>query len=123
MPSQLWNKKALMDFLKPVDDWAKTQNIPANRIYVAEFGVNRRVPGAAAYLSDLLDLFEERQWHWGFYSFREDGFPAMDYEMGPRATLPEDYWKSEAKGEFPSRTKWYRKNPLWESLKAHLAKP
>lgn len=76
------NKPSLVAFLSPITDWAKTNNIPSNRIWVGEFGCDRTMPGATEYLGDLIDFFNEQQWHWAFYSFREDNWTSMDYELG-----------------------------------------
>jgi len=116
LPVKNWNKDEVERFFAPVDLWAKNNSIPANRIYVAEFGVNRNAPGAVEYFQDVLSLLQQKKWHWGFYSFRENEFPAMDYELGPKASLPAEYWDAEERGEFPSREKWYRKNPMWTSV-------
>lgn len=76
------NKNSLKEFLNPVVDWSKKHNVPASRIWVGEFGCSRKTMGAEKYLSDLIEIFNENQWHWSFYSFREDVWDNMDYELG-----------------------------------------
>ena len=71
-------------FLQPVIDFQATYKIPANRIIASEFGCNRTVAGVQEYLADLISIFNEQKWHWAFYAFREDTWPAMDYELGTR---------------------------------------
>ena len=44
-------------------------------IYVGEFSAIRWAPGAADYLSDCIDLFEEYDWDWTYHAYREwDGW-------------------------------------------------
>lgn len=86
------NKDGLRDFLEPVNEWARKHNIPSNRIWVGEFGCDRRLEGAEDYLSDLISIFNENKWHWSFYSYREDdGWDAMDYELGKKK-VHYSYW-------------------------------
>jgi hypothetical protein len=39
------NKKSLQDFLNPIVDWSTLNNVPANRIWVGEFGCSRKING------------------------------------------------------------------------------
>jgi endoglucanase len=78
-----WDKQALERLLTPIDEWQRKYRIPSNRIYAAEFGVYRSNDGAEAYLRDLTEIFNEKKWHWAFYSFREDSWEGMNYEFGP----------------------------------------
>lgn len=116
-----WNYQKLKEYMEPVVSWAKQNKIESNRIYVGEFGVFRQAPGAEKYLADLIRIFNEYQWHWGFYSFREDTWPGMDYEMGTRS-LPAAYWEAEARGEQPTRVPYYRDNALIKVIKEGLKK-
>ena len=87
------NKESLSNFLKPVKEWAQKNNIPSNRIWVSEFGCDRRIKGADIYLSDLITIFNENNWHWSFYTYREDdGWDAMDYELGKKE-VHFTYWE------------------------------
>jgi hypothetical protein len=76
------NPAGLRQILEPVTRWQKEHGIPANRIFAAEFGCDRGVPGAAEYLSQVIGILNEEGWHWAFYAFREDGWDRMDYEAG-----------------------------------------
>jgi hypothetical protein len=93
-PPRPWDRSALDRKLEPVGQWADRHGIPAKRIVAAEFGCDRLVPGARDYLADLVKALRGRGWHWAFYSFREDAWPRMDYEMttsGRRG--PNPLWK------------------------------
>jgi hypothetical protein len=79
----LVDRKHLARVLEPVRRWQKRHGIPSRRILVGEFGIDRRIPGAADYLADLIDLFEGHGWHWAFYAFREDSWNGMNHELGP----------------------------------------
>ncbi len=92
LPEFDMNKTTVAEYLKPVSVWAEKNNIPANRIWAGEFGCSRRVEGVEKYLSDLIEIFNENNWHWAFYSYREDVWENMDYELGT-GNLPQKYWE------------------------------
>jgi len=117
-PVLAWNASTFSDFFAPVRDWQKKHAVASNRILAGEFGTYRRKPGAETYLSDLIELFEREHWHWAFYSFREDTWEGMDYELGKFA-LPAEYWEAEAKG-IDLRSKYYNANPLMNVLRRAL---
>lgn len=110
------NKNSLKDFLDPVADWATKNNIPANRIWVGEFGCSRKVKGVKNYLYDLIEIFNEHKWHWSFYSYREDVWDNMDYELGTGKVFWK-YWEYSEKQELHLHyNEIYRKvknNPIW----------
>ncbi|MCK4659613.1 MAG: cellulase family glycosylhydrolase [Phycisphaerae bacterium] len=108
-----WNRAELRRFLNPVVQWARRWKVRPGRIIVGEFGCDRRADGAAAYLSDLIDIFNERGWHWAFYAYREDTWDGMDYECGTGG-LGWGYWKAVEAGEKPQVPR--KHNPLFEVL-------
>ena len=112
-----WNTATLKQFLSPVVDWQKKYNIPASRILVGEFGCDRTSKGAEKYLSDLIDIFNFHNWHWAFYSFREDCGDSMDYELGS-GKLPWEYW--EAIEQKTSLDKFRKANALFDVIKKDL---
>ncbi len=115
-----WDRSSLGDFFDPVVRWQRRHGIPNTRIWVSELGVHRQNPGAAAYLHDVIDVVEERGWHWAFYSYREDdGHQAMDYELGTTDTPP-GYWGAWERGQFPDET-IYWPNELFDVLRSRLA--
>ena len=83
--------QGLWDFFNPVYEWTKKHNVPSNRIWVSEFGCDRTIEGAEQYLADVIDVFNKNKWHWSFYAFREDVWPAMDYELGTGKVI-HTYW-------------------------------
>ena len=118
-PLRHWDAEALSRFLEPVTLWQRAHGVPAERILVGEFGVDRRSPGAERYLADLIGLFASRGWHQAFYAFREDTWDAMDYEIGARP-LPATYWKAMDEGRpvEPPRGD----NPLWRAIQEGLGR-
>lgn len=62
-PNPAFPRSVVREFLAPVARRQEAHGIPSTRIFVGEFGVRRRHQGAEAYLSDLIDAFEERGWH------------------------------------------------------------
>jgi len=69
--------------LEAVYKWQLKHNIPANRVVISEFGICREVSGSQQFLNDLVAIFTEFKWHWLLFSFRDEEWDAMDYELGP----------------------------------------
>ncbi|MEM8872618.1 MAG: cellulase family glycosylhydrolase [Planctomycetota bacterium] len=65
-----------------VDAWMAQHAVPAARMVLAEYGIQRRNTGAAEYLRDVRRAATGRDLHTAFYAFREDVWPMMDYEFG-----------------------------------------
>lgn len=112
-----WNAETLEQFLLPVLEWQKKYNIPASRILVGEFGCNRTSKGAEKYLSNLIDIFNVNNWHWAFYSFREDCWDSMDYELG-FDNLSNEYW--EAIEQKTSLDKFRKKTILFDVIQKNF---
>lgn len=113
------NRVELERILAPVAEWQKKYGIKSNRIFVGEFGCNRTVSGAADYLADLIGIFNQHSWHWAFFTFRQDLWDGMDYELG---TGPpgEAYWEAIERGETPQLKRV--DSPLWDLFKRELKK-
>ncbi len=103
--------------ISPVADWQRQYNIPSNRIIAEEFGCHRTNCGAAEYLSDLIHIFNAQEWHWAFYSFREDTWDGMDYEIGDQP-LGAAFWKDLQAGKKPTPPR--SKNRLWDAIRNNL---
>ncbi|WP_126651664.1 glycoside hydrolase family 5 protein [Chryseobacterium aureum] len=115
-----WNEETMINFLKPVNDFQKRNNIPSNRILVGEFGVYRTNPDAEKYLKDMIEIFDENKWHWAFYSFREDNWDKMDYELGDKK-VHWTYWDTINEGKFPINLYEENKNnSLWKVISNSL---
>jgi hypothetical protein len=110
-----WDRARLERFLQPVADWQRRHAIPSSRILAGEFGVVRTHVGAEEYLRDLIAIFEARRWHWAFYGYREDEWPAMDYELGT-GRVPAAWWQAHGRGTIPDAAAVYRPNSLWQML-------
>ena len=65
-----------------VRSWQMKHKIPSFRILVAEFGICREVVGAQQYFEDLISMFQRFGWSWLVFSFRDEEWDAMDYELG-----------------------------------------
>lgn len=115
----LWNKGELEKFFAPVIEWQKKYEISSSRILVGEFGVYRLNKGALDYMRDLIDIFNSQKWHWAFYSFREDNWDGMDYELGT-GKAGWKYWQAIEAGKIPDASV-YKPNPLSELLKKRLS--
>jgi hypothetical protein len=110
-----WNRTTLERYMQPVIEFQKKYQIPGNRILVGEFGGNRVSAGLENYFSDLIAIFNAHDWHWAVYSFREDTWDGMDYELGS-AKLPWSYWQAIDSGKVPIRP-YKSDNPIFNVLK------
>lgn len=110
-----WDAKALDAFFKPVLAFQKKHQIPGHRILVGEFGGDRCSKGLSTYFEDLINIFSKNNWHWAIYSFREDVWDVMDYELGDQK-LPWQYWKDLEAGKTPAKP-YKSDNPIFMILR------
>ncbi len=80
-----YDKAKLKAVLKPVRDFQLAYNV---QIYVGEFSAIRWAPGAAQYLSDCIDIFEEYGWDWTYHAFREWPGWSVEHEGPGNDTRP-----------------------------------
>lgn len=95
-----WDKNALKEYVSAVVSFQKKNNLASNRILVGEFGGHRMSSGLDQYFRDLISIFNEQNWHFAFYAFREDTWDGMDYELGNKK-LPGSYWVAIERGQKP----------------------
>ncbi|HEX3044572.1 MAG TPA: cellulase family glycosylhydrolase [Bacillota bacterium] len=76
-----YDQNQLKEILQPARDFQVKYGV---RMYVGEFSAVRWAPGAAQYLKDCIDIFEEYGWDWSYHAYRnwtgwnlehEDGTP------------------------------------------------
>ncbi len=91
--TQNWDSARVEAYLQKPWQWAQAQQVPASRLVAGEFGCMRRLAGCRQYLEDVLGRFDRAKLHWAFYSFREDSWDGMDYELGS-AKVPWAYWQA-----------------------------
>ncbi|WP_422416256.1 glycoside hydrolase family 5 protein [Pseudomonas sp. GZD-222] len=94
---QTWDRARVEAYLQSPLQWAQTHNVPTRRLVAGEFGCMRRLPGCRQYLEDVLVTLDQAKLHWAFYSFREDSWDGMDYELGS-AKVPWAYWQAIEQG-------------------------
>jgi endoglucanase len=83
--STVWDKQQLRKVLQPVRNF---QLANGAHIYVGEFSAVRWAPGAADYLRDCIDLFEEYGWDWTYHAYREwDGW-SVEHGSDPNENQP-----------------------------------
>ncbi len=112
-----WDKTVMTRYLAGPFDWAKAHDVPANRMVAGEFGCVRQWADCGAYLNDVLDILNSNHAHWAFYSFREDVWDAMDYELAPGVTPGQFYYLHEqGKADQLKRTP----HPLLDVITAHM---
>jgi hypothetical protein len=109
-----WDKNTTELYFKPFLEWVKENEIPSNRIVGGEFGCMRKNKGAEKYLQDIIDFLNLNEFHWAFYSFREDAWDGYDYELGTE-DLGWKYWEAKEKGENPPLPR--KDNELFEVIK------
>ena len=112
-----WDKAMIADYLAKPFDWAAAHGVPNNRMVDAEFGCVRQWVDCGAYLGDVLDTLNAHKAHWAFYSFREDAWDAMDYELAPSVTQGQFYYLQEqGKADQLKRTP----HALMDVIEAHM---
>ena len=111
-----WDRQVVARHIGAAFDWAKAQGLPPTRIVAAEFGCMRRWQDCGTYLTDVMDAVEAQGGHWAFYSFREDEWEGMDYELAPSVTPGRFYWLTEEgrAGTIP------RNGPLMDLLRDRM---
>lgn len=98
--SVTFDKAAMAHFLGVPFAWAKANGVPASRMVAGELGCVRVWVDCGAYLGDVLDTLNAHGAHWAFYSFREDVWEAMDYEIPPAFPAGQVYvLREQGKGD------------------------
>ena len=100
-PAKKLDKDELRRHLQPVRDFQLKYNA---RIYIGEFSAIRWAVGAAQYLQDCSDIFEEYGWDWSYHAYRE--WSGWSVEHG-----------SDPKDEKPAASDTDRKKVLLEAFK------
>lgn len=118
--TQTWNKQRVYQYLDAVQHWAQSLSLPPEQIVMGEFGCVRMLDSCSQYLDDVLSYAEEKHYHWAFYSFREDAWDAMDYELG-KAKSDWRYWDAMEKG-LPDPVK-RSATPEFEPIRKRLQQP
>ncbi len=80
-----YDKKELRKILKPIRDFQLKYGA---RIYMGEFSAIRFAPGAAQYIQDLIDIFEEYGWDWSYHAFREWYNWSVEHDENPHNNEP-----------------------------------
>jgi len=117
--TETWEANRIAKEMAPIFEWATHYQVPLNRIVAAEFGVDRRVGGAALFLKDTIKSLNNKKLHWAFYSFRSATWDGLDYELGT-AKLGWNYWKQRESGKLHEDLIKRGDNPLWDIFKAEL---
>jgi len=94
---QQWDGERVAHYLAQPLAWADAMKVPRSRLVIGEFGCMRRLSGCRQYLEDVLSVLQRHRLHWAFYSFREDNWDGMDYELGS-AKVPWRYWQAIEEG-------------------------
>lgn len=113
-----WDAVRVASYLKLPVDWADAHGVPRNRMVAAEFGCMRRLSFCKQYLEDVLTPLDAAKLHWAFYSFREDSWDGMDYELG-NAKVNWKYWEAIDAGK-PDPVK-RKATPEFEPIRKRLA--
>jgi aryl-phospho-beta-D-glucosidase BglC (GH1 family) len=116
---EYWDKEKLKRYFEPFLSWVEQNKIPAQQIVAAEFGCYRRNTGCADYLADLIALFNQKKFHWAFYSFRED-WEGYDYELGT-GQPPAGYWQAIEQKNYAAIKR--SEPPIFQVLKRELSQP
>jgi endoglucanase len=97
------DKEALRRYLQPVREFQLAYNA---HIYCGEFSAIRWAPGAAPYLKDCIELFEDYGWDWSYHAYREwDGW-SVEYGPDPNDHKP----TAEPSDRKQLLLEWFAKN-------------
>lgn len=75
-----YDKETLRKVLAPVRAFQQAYNV---HIYAGEFSAVRWAPGAAQYISDCIEIFEEYGWDWSYHAYREWPGWSVEHENLP----------------------------------------
>lgn len=116
-----WDAARVAAYLQRPVDWANANGVARNRLVAGEFGCMRRWADCPRYLEDVLSVINDRfDLHWAFYSFREDVWDGMNYELG---TGPAGaYWAASEAGR-PYAYPDIGENPVFAPILRRLAGP
>ena len=114
----MWDSSRVDTYLNMTVEWARSRGIPVNRLVAGEFGCVRKMNDCAAYLNDVITAFDRNALHWAFYSFREDAWDAMNYELGVKDNVGFAYWEA-VKNNKPDPSK-YKTSPLFSLIQKKL---
>ncbi|WP_455853515.1 hypothetical protein [Pantoea endophytica] len=90
---QQWDATRVARYLALPFAWAKEKGVASHQMVVSELGCVRTLRGCTQYLEDVLTALDKQQAHWAFYSFREDSWDGMDYELCD-TKVPWRYWQA-----------------------------
>lgn len=114
----IWNANSIHKYLNIPVNWAKKNHIPTNRLVAGEFGCVRKMNSCAQYLTDVISSLDKNNLHWAFYSFREDAWDAMNYELGEKGKVNWRYWQAQEKN-LPDPMV-YKNSPLFSIIQKKL---
>ena len=80
-----YDKEALRKVLQPIRDFQLKYGA---RIYMGEFSAIRFAPGAAQYIQDVIEIFEEYGWDWSYHAFREWYNWSVEHDENPHNNKP-----------------------------------
>ncbi|WP_264375181.1 MULTISPECIES: glycoside hydrolase family 5 protein [unclassified Wolbachia] len=117
--TEYWNRNTLRSYIEPVKVFQEKYNIPNYKIFVGEFGGHRCSKGLENYFRDLTSIFNEYNWHFAVYGFREDVWDGMDYELGNEKLSWKD-WQAIEKGTM--KKNYLPDNPIFKVLREGWSK-
>lgn len=122
-PGTKWDIDRLKQTLKPVYKFIKKNNIPKYQIIASEVWCDRRVKGCEEYFRDILAIYNNEEWHWGFYAFRNStAWTGLDFELG-KEPMGDNYWHQiENENINPELLKNRGNNPIWDEIQRALKK-
>lgn len=121
-PTEEWTLERIKEEIRPVLNFMVKHSIPAHQMYGAEVWCDRRVAGCAEALSDVFAVYNEYNFHWSLYGFREDmAWTGLNYEIGTEAEGWK-YWDRIEQGEdyYELQKEMRKPNPIWDVIQKAL---
>jgi endoglucanase len=116
---EYWDIEKLKSYMESVTKFQEKYKIPSYRILAGEFGGHRSSQGLERYFQDLISIFNEYNWHFAVYGFREDEWDGMDYELGSEK-LPWKDWQAIQEGRM--KKNYLPDNPIFKVLREEWSK-
>lgn len=102
--TMLWNKQALRQIMMPLKEFQDRNQVP---VWIGEFGAIAWADGGEQYLLDLVDIFNQWNWSWTYFSI--NGYYGWSPDYDNIKPQPMESWPKHRVGKSSLR---------WRTLKS-----
>lgn len=120
-PSESWTIENLEALLEPVRLFIDDNDIEPYQVIASEIWCHRRVSGCAEYFDDLISIYNNYEWHWGFWSFNiYSSYTGFDYRLGDAPDSGRFIINSDNDDIDWGELRNTMENPVWDVLSAQF---